>query len=561
MKRLLVLLLLGTTSAMSQSLPLQQAIKDFPRSELSPRTPGPFSIPADADLRKSYAALAEAAGLNILFDVDLRTVSTPAIENLDLFDALDRLARQTATFVEVLDEKTLIVAPDNPSKRRDYELQVIKTFRLANVVTPQDISQVVTALRSTLNARYIAANPSVNSIVIRDTPNRITTAERIIADLDKRAAAVIQPDAIATNATGDLFVQQAGNTRRLSPSRSPVQVAAGPSSFKMDQSSRAAFEALAQTAGLNIIFDRDFRSTPVQFRVDNMEILDALDRLALQTRSFWTAIDSKTILVAPDNPAKRREFDRVLAKTFYLPNASATAMSEIVTSLRTLLNLRYVATTSATNALLIRDTPNRLAIAEKLITDLSPQPPVAGSTTETPLGSESGFVLNRRASRSLATAQSPLQMTVSGPFSFDMNESVRRGYEDIAARAGLRVVFDNRFRDTVTALKLQNVAVIDVLDFLSLQTANIWEVMDANTIIVGPDAPTVRNELATRAAKTIRVSNVGTEALAEILTALRTILNLRHVDVGPSAIVIEDTTANIAFAEKIVSDLDRPARR
>ena len=55
--------------------------------------------------------------------------------------------------------------------------------------------------------------------------------------------------------------------------------------------------------------------------------------------------------------------------------------------------------------------------------------------------------------------------------------------------------------------------------------------------------------------------NVGTEALTEILTVLRTILNLRHADVGPSAIVIEDTTANIAFAEKIVSDLDRPARR
>jgi len=474
---------------------------------------------------------------------------------------LDRLARQTGTFVEVLDEKTLVVAPDNASKRRDYELQVIKTFRLTNIVTPQDVSQVVTALRSSLQVRYIAAIPSINSVVIRDTPDRITTAERIIADLDKRAASVVQPDAIATNATGDLFVQQGGSTRRLSPSRSPLQVAVGPSTFKMDQSSRAAFEALAQTAGLNIIFDRDFRATPVQFKVDNMQVLDALDRLALQTRSFWTVIDAKTILVAPDNPTKRREFDRVLAKTFYLPNASATAVTEIVTSLRTLLNLRYVATTSATNALLIRDTPNRLAIAEKLITDLIAQPPVAGSAIETPLGSENGFVLNRRASRLLATTQPPLQMTVSGPFSFDMNESARRGYEEIAARAGLRVVFDNRFSDTVTELKLQNVSVIDALDFLSLQTANLWEVIDSNTIIVGPDAPTVRNELATRAAKTIRVSNVGTEALTEILTVLRTILNLRHADVGPSAIVIEDTTANIAFAEKIVSDLDRPARR
>jgi hypothetical protein len=64
-----------------------------------------------------------------------------------------------------------------------------------------------------------------------------------------------------------------------------------------------------------------------------------------------------------------------------------------------------------------------------------------------------------------------------------------------------------------------------------------------------------------RAAKTIRVSNVGTEALPQILTALRIILNLRHADVGPSAVVIEDTMATIAFAEKIVADLDRPARR
>src|SRR5262245_3467405 len=251
---LLILLLLETTSGMAQSpaLRLKEAIKDFPRSELSPRSLGPFSIPADVDMRKSYEALAEAAGLNIILDVDLRPVSTSAIENLDIFDALDLLSRQTSSFVEVLDAKTLIVAPDNPSKRRDYELQVIKTFRLTNVATPQDISQVVTALRSTLQARYIAANPSVNSIVIRDAPNRIATAERLISDLDKRAAAVIQPDAIATNATGDLFVHQGGSTRRLSPSRTPVQVAAaGPVSFKTEQNAQAAFEALAQIAGLN----------------------------------------------------------------------------------------------------------------------------------------------------------------------------------------------------------------------------------------------------------------------------------------------------------------------
>src|SRR5262245_49823169 len=175
MKRLLlILLLLGTTSGMAQSpvLRLKEAIKDFPRSELNPRSSGPFSVPANTDMRKSYEALAEAAGLNIILDVDLRTVSTPPIENLDLFDALDLLSRQTGSFIEILDEKTLIVAPDNPSKRREYELQVIKTFRLTNVGSAQDISQVVTALRSALNARYIAANPSVNSIVIRDTPNR-----------------------------------------------------------------------------------------------------------------------------------------------------------------------------------------------------------------------------------------------------------------------------------------------------------------------------------------------------------------------------------------------------
>lgn len=145
----------------------------------------------------------------------------------------------------------------------------------------------------------------------------------------------------------------------------------GPISVQMIQDGRAAFETLSRLAGLNVVFDPDFRPSNVQVELDNVTIFVALDTLAIQTRTFWQPVNKNTILVAPDNQTKRREYEQHILKTIYLSNiTAATELNEVVTVLRTMLSLRFVAPVIAQNAIVIRDTPDRVAVAEKIVEDI-----------------------------------------------------------------------------------------------------------------------------------------------------------------------------------------------
>lgn len=150
----------------------------------------------------------------------------------------------------------------------------------------------------------------------------------------------------------------------------------GPIDIHMTQDSKVAFETLAELAGFNVIFDPDFRGTRIPIELNKVDIYEALDILALQTRSFWKPINRTTILVSPDNQTKRRDYEELVLKTIYLTNSvTSTEITEAITALRTLLNMRYLAQSTAMNAIIIRDTADRIAIAEKIIEDLDKAKP------------------------------------------------------------------------------------------------------------------------------------------------------------------------------------------
>jgi general secretion pathway protein D len=150
----------------------------------------------------------------------------------------------------------------------------------------------------------------------------------------------------------------------------------GPIDLHMTQDSRAAFESLAEIAGFNVIFDRDFRGTRIPIDLNKVDIFEALDILALQTGSFWKVLNKSTILVSGDNQTKRRDYDDLILKTIYLTNSvTSTEITEAITALRTLLNMRYLAQSTSMNAIIIRDTADRIAIAEKIIDDLDKAKP------------------------------------------------------------------------------------------------------------------------------------------------------------------------------------------
>jgi general secretion pathway protein D len=132
-----------------------------------------------------------------------------------------------------------------------------------------------------------------------------------------------------------------------------------------DASSRDVFTAIARLANISLIFDSAFREAPVTVDLRNATLDDALSTVAGATRTFFRVTAPKTIIVIPDTPAKRREYEEEIVKTFYLSNAD---LKETMDLLRMVLDARRISPTTATNALTIKDSPERIAAASRVIT-------------------------------------------------------------------------------------------------------------------------------------------------------------------------------------------------
>src|SRR5262245_61349708 len=131
-----------------------------------------------------------------------------------------------------------------------------------------------------------------------------------------------------------------------------------------DASSRDVFTGVARLAGISITFDTAFRDTPVTVDLRNASLDDALNTVAGATRTFFRVTAPKTVVVIPDTPAKRREYEEEIVRTFYLSNAD---LKETMDLLRMVLDARRISPTTATNALTIKDTPERIAAAGRVL--------------------------------------------------------------------------------------------------------------------------------------------------------------------------------------------------
>ena len=131
-----------------------------------------------------------------------------------------------------------------------------------------------------------------------------------------------------------------------------------------EASSRDVFTAIARLANISLIFDSSMRDTPVTVDLRNASLEDALDTVAGATRTFFRVTAPNTIVVVPDTPAKRREYEEEIVRTFYLSNAD---LKETMDLLRLVLDARRISPTTATNALTVKDTPERIAAAARVI--------------------------------------------------------------------------------------------------------------------------------------------------------------------------------------------------
>jgi len=137
---------------------------------------------------------------------------------------------------------------------------------------------------------------------------------------------------------------------------------------------KTLFETVCKTANINVLWDPDYtppQRNTISVHFDNSTLEEALDYLAVMTKSFWKPLSSNTILITNDNPNKRRDFEEMVAQTFYLSNVnSAQEVQEVVNAVRSVSELQRVVAYNSQNAIIVRGEADKVALAAKMIHDL-----------------------------------------------------------------------------------------------------------------------------------------------------------------------------------------------
>jgi len=144
-----------------------------------------------------------------------------------------------------------------------------------------------------------------------------------------------------------------------------------PITMRMNEDSKNVYTAIGKLAGINVLFDPDYVSRRITIDLNNISLYQALEVVALQSKTFWRPVTPNTIIVAADTKAKRTEVEPNVVKTFYLSNLAATTeIQDVVNTLRTVVEITRVISLPTQNAIVIRGTPDQVALAEKLVNDL-----------------------------------------------------------------------------------------------------------------------------------------------------------------------------------------------
>ena len=131
-----------------------------------------------------------------------------------------------------------------------------------------------------------------------------------------------------------------------------------------EANARDVFTALGKIADVNVIFDPQFRPQAVSIDLRNTSFEEALKAVSTATRNFYRVTAQRTVTVIPDTAAKRQEYEEEIVRPFFLSNAD---LKETMDLLRVVIDARRVAPVTATNAIMIKDTPERVAAAGKII--------------------------------------------------------------------------------------------------------------------------------------------------------------------------------------------------
>ena len=136
----------------------------------------------DANLKMVFEALSRTSGINVLLDRDVKPDLKTSIfvKNVSVEDTINLILLQNQLEKKVISDNTVFIYPGTPAKLKDYQDLKIRSFHLTNA----DPKQMLTMIKTLLKTKDIFIHEKTNSIMMRDTPDAIRLAEKMVADQD-----------------------------------------------------------------------------------------------------------------------------------------------------------------------------------------------------------------------------------------------------------------------------------------------------------------------------------------------------------------------------------------
>jgi len=266
--------------------------------------------------------------------------------------------------------------------------EAYEAYSQAHTLKPRDAKYFTAFTR----LRFYAAMEHVkNAQALRDSGKLPEAAAEF-----QKAAEIDRTNFVAkeeVRRTEDLIRKQASKKKEETPGAPSeldklVGEAAGPVdlvplsnnliNLRLSEQSTMVHKTIAKLAGINVLFDQDYKPQKITIELNDVTLREALNVVALQTKTFWQPTSSNTILVAADTAAKRKDMQDTVMKTFYLKNVStASDLQEAANTLKGILDLTKLQLIPNQNAMILRGTRDQMVLAQKLISDIDkPKPEV-----------------------------------------------------------------------------------------------------------------------------------------------------------------------------------------
>jgi len=207
--------------------------------------------------------------------------------------------------------------------------------------------------------RLLAARNELQMAVQLDPSNQY--AEQVLEDVIEEMVILSTPDGARELERIKAAASQAKvNPPVLDPtSNEPITL-----NFPRPKPVKEIYNAIGKAYGFNILFDPKLKDDRLAIELRDLSAEQALEMVMQGSGHFYKVLDENSIIVAEDTPQNRREYEDLVIKTFFLSNADVKDIDKL---LRSLIEARRLSTNEQLNAITLRDTADKVAIAEKLI--------------------------------------------------------------------------------------------------------------------------------------------------------------------------------------------------